>query len=44
MVYEKLNPDSYAPPGEDAGDVDNLHWPMGLSYNRPGLEGAGFAR
>lgn len=44
MVYEKLNPDLYAPPAEDAGDVDNLHWPMGLSYNRPGLGRAGFAR
>ena len=44
MIYEKLNPDSYAPPGEDAGDFPNLHWPMGLSYNRPGLNGAGFAR
>lgn len=44
MIYEKLNPDSYAPPGEDAGDFDNLHWPMGLSYNRPGLKEAGFAR
>lgn len=44
MVYEKLNPDTYAPPGEDAGDVANLHWPLGLSYNHPGLERAGFAR
>lgn len=44
MVYEKINPDLYAPPGTDAGNVDNLHWPMGLSYNRPGLEKAGFAR
>ena len=44
MIYEKLNPDSYAPPGEDAGDFENLHWPMGLSYNRPGLKESGFAR
>ena len=44
MVYEKLNPDTYAPPATDAGDFPNLHWPLGLSYNRPGLEKAGFAR
>ena len=44
MIYEKLNSDSYAPPSTDAGDVDNLHWPLGLSYNRPGLNGSGFAR
>ena len=43
-IYEKLNPDLYAPPGTDAGDVDNLKWPMGLSHNRGGLERAGFAR
>ena len=44
MIYEKLNPDSYAPPATDAGDFTNLQWPLGLSYNRPGLNGAGFAR
>ena len=44
MIYEKLNPDLYAPPGTDAGDVDNLKWPMGLSFNRPGIKHAGFAR
>lgn len=44
MVYEKLNPDLYAPPGTDAGNVDNLKWPMGLSYNRGGLNRSGFAR
>ena len=44
MIYEKLNLDLYAPPGTDSGDVPNLKWPIGLSFNRPGLEGAGFAR
>ncbi|KAL9595412.1 MAG: hypothetical protein Q9219_006455 [cf. Caloplaca sp. 3 TL-2023] len=44
MVYEKLNPDVYAPPGTDAGDFGNSKWPMGLSYNRQGLQRAGFAR
>ena len=44
MVYEKLNPDLYAPVGTDGGDVSNLKWPLGLSFNRPGLQQAGFAR
>ncbi|KAI4185057.1 MAG: hypothetical protein L6R41_004354 [Letrouitia leprolyta] len=44
MVYEKLNPDVYAPPGTDAGDFGNSKWPMGLSYNRQGKQRAGFAR
>ncbi|KAI4252091.1 MAG: hypothetical protein LQ352_004474 [Teloschistes flavicans] len=44
MLYEKLNPDLYAPPGTDAGDFGNSKWPMGLSYNRQGLDRAGFAR
>ena len=44
MTYERLNSDLYAPPGTDSGDVGNLKWPLGLSNNRPGLHGAGFAR
>ncbi|KAL8715425.1 MAG: hypothetical protein Q9220_000759 [cf. Caloplaca sp. 1 TL-2023] len=44
MIYEKLNPDLYAPPGTDGGDFGNSKWPMGLSYNRQGLGRAGFAR
>ena len=43
-MYEKANPDSYARPGTDAGDVKNAKWPMDLSTSRPGLNGAGFAR
>ncbi|KAF5672291.1 oxalate decarboxylase [Fusarium heterosporum] len=43
--YEKLNPDLYAPPGTDTGDVPNAMWPLGLSHNRPGSDaGAGWAR
>ena len=43
--YEKLNPDLYAPPGTDAGDMPNLMWPMGLSHNRAGTgRNSGFAR
>jgi len=43
--YEKLNPDLFAPPGTDAGDVPNLMWPLGLSHNRLGTDkGAGWAR
>ena len=44
MIYEKLNPDLYAPVGTDGGDVSDLKWPLGLSFNRPGLHQAGFAR
>ena len=44
MIYEKLNPDLYAPVGTDSGDFSNLKWPLGLSFNRPGLQQAGFAR
>ncbi|KAI8627659.1 Bicupin, oxalate decarboxylase/oxidase [Xylariaceae sp. FL1651] len=43
--YEKLNPDLFAPPGTDSGDVPNAMWPLGLSHNRLGTEaGAGWAR
>ncbi|WQF77516.1 Putative rmlC-like cupin domain superfamily, rmlC-like jelly roll protein [Colletotrichum destructivum] len=44
-AYEKLNPDLYAPPATDKGDVENAMWPLGLSHNRLGSEsGAGWAR
>jgi oxalate decarboxylase family bicupin protein len=43
--YEKLNPDLYAPPSSDKGDVPNLMWPMSLSHNKLGTgDGAGWAR
>src|SRR3569833_1903887 len=43
--YERLNPDLFAPPGTDAGDVPNAVWPLGLSHNRLGSQpGAGWAR
>lgn len=41
---EKQNPDLYAPPGTDSGDVPNAKWPLALSHNRHGLNGAGWAR
>ncbi|KAG6016392.1 hypothetical protein E4U41_004448, partial [Claviceps citrina] len=45
LEYEKLNPDTFAPPGTDAGSVPNAKWPLGLSHNRPGSGGrAGWAR
>ncbi|KAI1498173.1 RmlC-like cupin domain-containing protein [Biscogniauxia marginata] len=43
--YEKLNPDLYAPPATDQGDVPNAMWPLGLSHNKPGSgEESGWAR
>ena len=43
--YERLNPDLFAPPGTDSGDVPNFMWPLGLSHNRLGSQpGAGWAR
>ncbi|KAI1267043.1 Bicupin, oxalate decarboxylase/oxidase [Xylariaceae sp. FL1019] len=35
--YEKLNPDLYASPATDKGDVQNAMWPLGLSHNRLGI-------
>lgn len=39
--YDRLNPDTLAPPGSDSGDVEQAKWPMGLSHNRilPGHAG-----
>lgn len=43
--YEKINPDVYAVPGTDNGDVAQAMWPLGLSHNRQGSDkGAGWAR
>ncbi|KAB5531385.1 RmlC-like cupin domain-containing protein [Coniochaeta sp. 2T2.1] len=43
--YEKLNPDTYAPPGTDAGSVPQNMWNMGMSHNRFGTgRRSGFAR
>lgn len=43
--YERINPDVYAVPGTDNGDVAQASWPLGLSHNRQGSdEGAGWAR
>ena len=43
-MYEKLNPNTYAPPGTDKGSFPQLKWPLGLSKNRGGIQGSGFAR
>ncbi|KAI4698730.1 hypothetical protein J4E81_005341 [Alternaria sp. BMP 2799] len=43
-AYDRLNSDIYAPPGSDMGEVSNAKWPFGLSHNRHGLAGAGWAR
>lgn len=42
--YDAINSDLFVPPGTDTGDVANAKWPMGLSHNRLGLQGAGWAR
>lgn len=43
--YERINPDVYAVPGTDNGDVPQAMWPLGLSHNRVGSDkGAGWAR
>lgn len=43
-AYDRLNSDLFIPPGTDSGDVPNAKWPFGLSHNRHGLAGAGWAR
>ena len=44
--YDRINPDLFARPGIDAGDVPNSKWPMGLSSARSGTGGGnpGYAR
>ncbi|KAJ9397493.1 hypothetical protein DTO282F9_5672 [Paecilomyces variotii] len=39
--YDRLNPDTLAPPESDSGEVPQGKWPMGLSHNRilPGRAG-----
>ncbi|OCL07133.1 Bicupin, oxalate decarboxylase/oxidase [Glonium stellatum] len=44
FAYDRLNSDLFIPPGTDAGDMTNAKWPFGLSHNRHGLAGAGWAR
>lgn len=43
-AYDALNSDIFAPPTTDSGDVGQAKWPFGLSHNRHGLAGAGWAR
>ncbi|KAJ5818849.1 hypothetical protein N7474_004440 [Penicillium riverlandense] len=42
--YDRINSDKLAPPGTDEGQTINAQWPLGLSHNRLGLKGAGWAR
>ncbi|KAI6378476.1 hypothetical protein MCOR32_004726 [Pyricularia oryzae] len=43
--YERLNPDLFAPPTSDKGDVPNSQWPMSLSHNKLGSgKNSGWAR
>lgn len=41
LEYDRLNPDTLAPPGSDSGDMEQGKWPLGLSHNRilPGRAG-----
>ena len=39
-----MNSDLFAAPATDSGDVANAVWPMGLSHNRLGMKGGGWAR
>lgn len=41
---DRQNSDIFAPPGTDSGAVGQAKWPLGLSHNRHGINGAGFAR
>ena len=42
---DRLNSDSVARPGSDAGDIPNAKWPMGMSTNRAGTgKNSGWAR
>ena len=40
-AYDRLNPDTFAPPASDQGDLPQGKWPMGLSHRRiqPGRAG-----
>lgn len=43
--YDRINPDLFARPGTDQGDMPNAKWPMGLSSNRAGTgDRSGWAR
>lgn len=42
--YDRVQPDIFASPATDSGSVDQAMWPLGLSHNHLGLNGAGWAR
>lgn len=43
-AIDRQNSDIFAPPGTDSGSTPQGKWPLALSHNRPGLNGAGWAR
>ena len=44
-AIDRLNSNSVARPGSDAGDIPNAKWPMGMSTNRAGTgKNSGWAR
>lgn len=44
FALDRQNSDIFAPPGTDSGSTPQAKWPLGLSHNRHGLKGAGWAR
>jgi oxalate decarboxylase family bicupin protein len=42
--YDRLNPDTLAPPASDSGEVAQGKWPLGLSHNRIQPGNAGWSR
>ena len=42
--YDRFNSDLFASPATDTGGVAQAQWPIGLSHNRLGLNGSGWAR
>lgn len=43
-LLDKQNSDIFAPPSTDSGSTVQAKWPLGLSHNRHGKDGAGWAR
>ncbi|KAJ5709432.1 hypothetical protein N7493_010766 [Penicillium malachiteum] len=43
-AYDRLNPNTFAPPGTDDGEVTQGKWPLGLSHNRILSGHAGWSR
>ena len=43
-AYDRLNPNTFAPPASDSGDISQGKWPLGLSHNRILPNRAGWSR